>query len=120
MDNTQGLTAIQRRPLDFPQVIKLGLEKPLGLSGSPPKPCNNGYAASLVLELPGGVWYPPFPGRERGKGRSESWVCGWFFVVLVILPLGCRHHEPLFQWTTGQQQFLPKENITFRNIYLPQ
>lgn len=69
MDNTQGLTAIQRRPLDFPQVIKLGLEKSPGLSGSPPKPCNNGYAVSSVLGLPGasGILFS----SEGKKGREE-------------------------------------------------
>lgn len=102
MDNTQGLTAIQRRPLDFPQVTKLGLEKPPGLSGSLPEPCNNGHAASWVMELPGGSG-PLFPYRERGKGKGESWVCGWFLAVLIAPLLGCRHHETLFQWATEKQ-----------------
>lgn len=77
MDNTQGLTAIQRRPLDFPQVIKLGLEKPLGLSGSPSKPCNNGYAASSVLGLLGacGILLSP-EGKERREGVNLGCVVG--------------------------------------------
>lgn len=86
MDNTQGLTAIQMKPLDFPQVIKLGLEKPLGLSGSPPKPCNNGYAASSVLELPGacGILLSP-EGKEGGEEVNLGCVVS-FFAVLVCNP----------------------------------
>lgn len=71
MDNTQGLTATQKRLLDFPQVTKLGLENPPGLSGSLLKPCNSGHAASWLQELLGGSAPPSSPQQEKREGKKQ-------------------------------------------------